>query len=173
MARKIFLWQIAEFIFVSIFGTFLHFLYDWTDSAAAALFSGVNESTWEHMKLLFFPLFLFAVIENRFIGKGYEAFWCVKTRGTAMGLVLIPVLFYTLNGAFGKTPDYINIAIFFVTAAAVFIYETVQFKKEQTNCNKRAAIALLCLIALAFWVFTFLPPEIPLFQDPLNGAFGI
>ncbi len=174
MKKNISTWQFAGFIFVSAFGTLLHFLYDLTDSAAAALFSGVNESTWEHMKLLFFPMLLFAIIQGFFIGKEYEGFWCIKLKGTLLGLILIPVLFYTLNGIFGKTPDYINIAIFFIAAAVSFIYETRQFGKEDISCKyPKAAVAVFCLIALAFWVFTFIPPEIPLFRDPINGTFGI
>ncbi len=168
-------WQLVGFGAVSLFGTLLHFLYDWTGgNRFAALFSGVNESTWEHIKLLFFPLFLFAVIESLFIGREYENFWCIKLKGTLLGLVLIPVLFYTLNGAFGKTPDWANIAIFFVSAAAVFLYETRRFAKGSLPCRtSRLAIAILCLISVAFWIFTFATPELPLFQDPLDGSYGI
>ncbi len=173
MKKGIGIRQFAGFIFVSAFGTFLHFLYDMTDSAAAALFSCVNESTWEHMKLLFFPMLLFAVIENFFIGKEYGGFWCIKLKGTLLGLLLIPVLFYTLNGVFGKTPDYINIGIFFVSAAIAFIYETRQFKKDAPSKYPRLAIAVFLLITISFWIFTFIPPEIPLFKDPISGTFGI
>ena len=43
-------------------GTLLHFLFDWTGgNAVVALFSAVNESIWEHLKLLFYPMVLFAV----------------------------------------------------------------------------------------------------------------
>ncbi len=172
--RDISLWQFLGFAVVSLLGTLLHFLYDWTNSSVAALFSSVNESTWEHMKLLFFPMFLFAVAESFFIGREYENYWCIKLRGTLLGLILIPVIFYTLRGIFGNTPDWINIAIFFVSAAIAFIYETKQFKKGSLPCKgEKWALAVLCLIAVAFWVFTFIPPDIPLFQDPIDKSFGI
>ncbi len=169
------LWQFAGFAVVSFLGTILHFLYDWTGkNAFAALFSGVNESTWEHMKLLFFPMFFFSIVESFFIGKEYKNFWCIKLKGTILGLALIPVIFYTLQGAFGTTPDWINIAIFFVSAAIAFVYETRQFSKDGTPCrSQKLAILTLCLITIAFWVFTFLPPEIPLFQNPIDGSFGV
>ena len=67
MKQDLFLWQFSGFSLSSLGGTLLHFLYDWTnESILIAPFSGVNESTWEHMKLLFFPLFLFALIQSRF-----------------------------------------------------------------------------------------------------------
>ncbi len=174
MKRNIGLWQFFGFAVVSLLGTLLHFLYDLTRSTIAALFSGVNESTWEHMKLLFFPMFLFAIVQSFFVKSEYENFWCIKLKGTVLGLVSIPVIFYTLNGVFGKTPDFVNIAIFFVSAAVGFLYETRLFLRGGIPCKyNKLSFILLCLITAAFWIFTFIPPELPLFQDPLDGSFGL
>ncbi len=174
MKRDLSLWQLAGFALSTLGGTLLHFLYDRTnESILIAPFSGVNESTWEHMKLLFWPLFIFALIQSRFF-KDYENFWCVKLAGIATGLVLIPVLFYTYNGVFGKSPDWVNIAIFFISAAVAFLLETRLFKKDGLRCKRpRLAFGILCLIGVMFVVFTFATPHIPLFQDPLTEAYGI
>lgn len=174
MKRDISLWQFAGFAVTSLVGTLLHFLYDWTNqSILIAPFSAVNESTWEHMKLLFFPMFIFALIQSRFF-KTYENFWCVKLAGIVTGLVLIPVLFYTYNGVFGKSPDWVNIAIFFIAAALSFISEAWLFKKDRMHCKSPwISVTLICIIAILFVVFTFATPQIPLFQDPLTGTYGI
>ena len=170
MKCKINIIQFLGFITVSFLGTILHFLYDWTNSSFVALFSSVNESIWEHMKLLFFPMFAVAIIQFFYIGKKHENFWNVKLKGTILGLTLIPVLFYTLNGVFGKTPDWINISIFFISAAISFIYETRLLNKKVTkHTSQNLAFVALCLIAVVFGVFTFMPPQIPLFQDPIFG----
>ena len=173
MKQRSVLWQWAGFAVATFGGTILHFLYDWTGgSILAAPFSGVNESTWEHMKLLFWPLFLFSLVQQLFF-KDQENYWCVKLVGILLGLVLIPVLFYTYNGAFGKSPHWINIAIFYISAAAAFLLEWWLFKREQLNCKRPwLAFAAICLIGLLFVVFTFAPPQIPLFQDPLTGTYG-
>ena len=169
------LWQLFGFAVTSLLGTLLHYLYEWTgESLLAAPFSGVNESTWEHMKLLFVPLFLFAILQGRFFGKETPAFWCIKLRGILLGLTLIPVLFYTANGAFGRSPDWFNITIFFLSAAIVFFYEARQFQRDDLSCkHPKLSLAVLCLLALLFVVFTFLPPSIPLFEDPITGTYGI
>ena len=174
MKRNLSLWQFGGFALTSLGGTLLHFLYDWTnESILIAPFSGVNESTWEHMKLLFFPLFIFALIQHRFF-KDYKSFWCVKLMGITTGLVLIPVLFYTYNGAFGKSPDWLNITIFFVSAAMAFILETSFFKKDSLRCKRPwLAFTVICLVGVLFVVFTFATPQIPLFRDPLTGTYGI
>ena len=176
MKRRIGLWQLLGFAVTAFGGTILHFLYDWLGEALmVAPFSGVNESTWEHMKLLFWPMFIFAVVQSFFF-KEQKDFWCVKLRGTLLGLALIPITFYTYNGAIAKSPDWINIAIFFISAATVYIYETRLFNAEsvEVRCKSpKLAIVTLCVLALLFVVFTFATPEIGLFKDPITGSFGI
>ena len=173
MKRDISLWQLGGFAFTAIAGTLLHYLYEWTgESALAAPFSGVNESTWEHMKLLYFPLLIFALIQSRFF-KEYKGFWCIKLYGTVIGLLSIPMLFYTANGAFGKTPDWINITIFFISAALAFLLEAHLFKYGFSCKFSRIAFVTLCVIGILFIVFTFNAPQIPLFKDPLTGSYGI
>ena len=174
MKKSIGLWQLAGFAVTAFLGTLLHFLYDWSGgSIVTAPFSGVNESTWEHMKLLFWPMLLFAVVQSFFF-KEYKNFWCVKLRGTLLGLALIPVLFYTYNGVIGKSPDWINIAIFFVSAAAVYIYEAMLLYSGKPSCKSpKSAITVLCVIALLFVLFTFRTPELGIFKDPLTQTYGI
>ena len=173
MKRRIGLWQLMGFAVTSLLGTLLHFLYDLTGSVLVAPFSGVNESTWEHMKLLFWPMFFFAIVQSFFF-RDREDFWCVKLKGTLTGLALIPIIFYTYNGVIGKSPDWINIAIFFISAAVAYISEARRFNKGATPCKSpRATLAILCVIALLFVVFTFVTPQIGIFRDPLTGTYGI
>lgn len=174
MKRSIGLWQLWGFATTSLCGTLLHFLYDWTNrSVLVAPFSGVNESTWEHMKLLFWPMFLFAIIQGRFF-KERENFWCIKLRGTVLGLILIPIIFYTYNGVIGKSPDWLNIAIFFICAATAYIYEYLLFNTDKTRCgSKKVAFWILLAIGLCFVAFTFKTPHLGIFKDPLNSTYGI
>ena len=174
MKRNIFVWQLSGFALSSLCGTLLHFLYEWTGkNAVIAMFSGVNESTWEHMKLLFFSLLAFALIQRRFF-KEYKTFWSVKSVGIAIGLILIPVLFYTYNGAFGKSPDWMNIAFFFISAAVPFFAEARLFKKDRLQCKAPGpALAFIFFMGLMFVIFTFVTPKIPLFRDPTTGMYGI
>ena len=174
MKQRSILWQAAGFAAATFGGTILHLLYDWTGgSILVSPFSGVNESTWEHMKLLFWPLFLFSLVQWLFF-RDQKNFWCIKLAEILLGLLLIPVLFYTYNGVFGKSPDWINIAIFYISAALVFLFEWWAFQKDRLPCrNPRLAFAVICLIGVLFVVFTFVPPQIPLFCDPLSRNFGM
>lgn len=175
MKKTLKLWQLAGFAFTSVMGVILHFAYDWSrESILLAPFSAVNESIFEHMKLLFFPSFLFALVENRFIGEKHKNFWCAKLRGIVLGLILIPVLFYSYTGILGVTADWFNIVIFFIATAASYITETAFLNKDKACLfSSNAAFAILCALAVLFVFLTFFPIKVPLFKDPLTGLYGI
>ena len=167
-------WQIAGFLFTSVAGTFLHFLFDLTgQSLPAALVSAVNESIWEHLKLLFYPMVLFAVAEFGVWGRARQDFWSVKLAGILLALAVTPVIYYTYTGIGGKNVDAVNIAIFFLAAGLGYWAETKLFAREKTgSIPSPVAVGVLVALAALFTVFTFLPPQIPLFQDPLSDSFG-
>ena len=138
-----------------------------------APFSGVNESTWEHMKLLFWPMLVYAVFQSLFF-RDRQDFWSIKLKGTLLGLIMIPIIFYTYNGVIGKSPDWLNIAIFFISAAIAYIYEARAFGKEASRyVSKRVAVITFFVIAALFVAFTFKTPEIGIFRDPLTDSYGI
>lgn len=167
-------WQIAGFVFTAAVGTFLHFLFDLTGgSAVAALFSAVNESIWEHLKLLFYPMVVFAIIEYFFWGKDIDSFWCIKLMGILIGLVLIPVIYYTYTGILGINADWFNVTIFFLAAGLGFWVETILFQKGfACPVGSKLAVVLILLIAALFTILTFAPPHIPFFRDPATGTYG-
>ena len=170
MKRSIGLWQLMGFAVTALGGTLLHFLYGWLDGAVwIAPFSSVNESTWEHMKLLFWPMLVFAAVQGIFF-RDRADFPCVKVRGILLGLALIPTLFYTYNGVIGRSPDWLNIAIFFISAAIAYIYEAKLLRAGPTACRARGSVTLLLLLALLFAVFTFAAPELNIFRDPLTNG---
>lgn len=174
MKKQIPYWQVVGFIFTAVVGTLLHFLFDWTGgNVIAALFSAVNESIWEHMKLLFYPMAAFAVVEYFYWGKKMEAFWCIKLIGILLGIVMIPVLYYTYTGVLGVNADWFNITIFFLAAGLVYFVETKLFQKDfSCPIGPKILFIIIVLIAAVFTVFTFLPPHIPLFEDPISGTYG-
>ena len=73
MKEKIKRFHIISFLLVSILGTLLHFTYEWSgENTFVGFFSAVNESTWDHLKLIFFPMLLTTVIGYFYIGKENE-----------------------------------------------------------------------------------------------------
>ena len=173
MKKNLFIWQFVGITFTAVLGTLLHFLYEWTSLNFVAPISAVNESTWEHMKILFFPMLVYAVVQSIFF-KEQMGFWSIKLVGILLGTFLIPIVFYTYNGAFGKSPDWLNVAFFFLSAGATYLLETWLFKREWSGFLPAAvAKGVLVLLALAFVAYTYFPPQLPLFQDPHTKSYGL
>ena len=174
MKKALYLWQLGSFIFTAVLGVLLHFLFDLSEqNAIVGSFSAVNESIWEHIKLVFFPMFLFSLIQSRHQAVKSPVFWCIKLIGTLIAMVLIPVLYYTVNGIFGTLPDWVNVLIFFVSVAISVFIETQLFKKSNIRCSfSKGVILVFALIAAVFIVLTFITPQIPLFEDPITKSYG-
>lgn len=176
MRKRLVTWEWASFFVTGVLGTLLHFVYDWTgQSAAAAAFSAVNESAWEHMKLLFVPYFLFTMVQFAAFRESLRNFFAVKSASLVIGLVLIPVIFYTLTGCFGKLPDWMNISIFFVAAAVMCLMSCRMLLGGYLRGGawQLFGFALLWAGLFAFVLFTFRTPHLPLFRDPLTGGYGL
>ncbi len=165
MKRSVVFWQMVGFVFTAIAGILLHFLYDWSgQNFVVGLFSAVNESIWEHMKLLYIPMLVFALVERHFIKN--QNFWCAKLISISVGLFLIPVSYYTYTGAFGVFVDWLNIAIFFISAFTSYCIETKLLNSEREFCIlPLACLLVLVSIGVIFVAFTISPPNIPLFIE--------
>lgn len=163
-------------IFTLITGTLLHFAYDFLgESDFAAIFSAVNESTWEHLKLLFFPVMIFAIIEHFIYGKTKPGFWTIKVFSLLAGMMSIVTIFYTYTGIIGKNFAIADISIF-VLAVILTYWLSCRLLSLNLEINPRLntfSFIMAIVIFVLFWVYTFNPPLINLYKDPATGGFGI
>ena len=155
---------------VAVLGTILHFLYDWTgESGVVKPFSAIDESTWQHMKIMYFPMLIFGVVQWFFFRKEYPCFYVVKLIGILVGLTLIPIVFYTYNGAFGKSPDWLNITIFMVADICAFVVEYRLFRRLN-DCKRLwniLSLTAILVMGVLFVLLTYMPPNLPLFISPV------
>ena len=165
--------QILSTIFEIILGTILHFTYTLSkNNSLVGLFSAVNESTWEHLKLLFFPMLITTTIGYFIFKDTFPNFLYSKTIGIIAAILFTVIFFYTYTGIIGTNYAFINILTFIL---AVIIGEYVAYILTINNFifNKIFCIAILILVTVSFFIFTFNPPKIKLFKDPITGSFGI
>lgn len=168
--------QIAGFIFTVVIGTLLHFVYDWSDeNPIAGLFGAVNESTWEHLKLLFVPMLIFGVLEYFLYGKKLDNFIPIRFLSMLLGIAVIVVGFYTYTGIIGRDYLLINILLFVLAVYAAYSYSCKMLRSHRfiSTFSKGLAIMGLLFLTVCFILFTFAPPNIQLFLDPTSGMFGI
>jgi len=169
-------WEIAGFLVVGAGGVLLHALFEWTGgNALAAAVSGVNESTWEHMKLLFVPYFVFTMAEFPAFAEPFRNYFAAKAAAGLVGLLLIPLFYYVIAGMFGAPPMWVNILNFFVSAAVMYLvsYRLLTGGALRGGLLQLAGFALLWALAFAFAYFTYRTPHLPLFRDPTTFVYGI
>ena len=159
--------MILGVLFVSILGTVSHFVYEWTgNNVIVGLFSPINESTWEHAKLLFFPMLIFYFFGTRKTKAYYPCLFSSMAFGIVLGTLLIPILFYTYTGVLGFNIAAIDVSIFFISVIVAFYLSY----RLALSCNaekyKGLLMVLLIVLTALFFFFTFLPPDIPLFLSP-------
>jgi len=76
MDKKIQKFEIIGAIFSILVGSLLHFVYKWSGShPLVAIIAAVNESTWEHLKLGFWPLLFWGILEYFIFGKQIRNFF--------------------------------------------------------------------------------------------------
>jgi hypothetical protein len=173
--RRILFYESAGIVFIIVFGSILHFTFEWSGSQAiVGVFSAVNESVWEHLKLGFWPAMVFALIEFKYLKKATNNFLFAKTVGIYLIPVIIIVLFYSYTAILGESILVIDILTFVIAVIVgqLVSYRLLTGKTLPYNLDRVSLIALI-LLSLAFVLFTFYPPQLPMFQDPITGEYGI
>ena len=175
MENGLFCWELAGFIFVIVTGTLLHFVYHWTgQNRIAGLLSPVNESTWEHLKLLFMPALFYSIVEYFAIGNHFPNFIAAKVLGIVFGLLVIVAVFYTYTGIVGRHFLWADILTFVLGVAAAYAYSWRTVHQANAGMiSQFAALLILLVLAACFLIFTFYPPHIPLFLDPVFHVYGV
>ena len=161
-------------ILIIVVGSMLHFTFEWSgNQPVVGVFSAVNESVWEHLKIAFWPTLMYAIFEYRYLKKRTNNFFFAKTIGIYAIMLIIPTIFYsyTLFIEENLSIDILSF-IFAIIVGQLISYELLTFKKLSKNLEL-ISLGALVILALAFTVFTFYPPQIQLFQDPNTGEYGI
>lgn len=165
MENRIKKYFICGIVFTSVLGTLSHFFYQWTGkNPLIALISPVNESTWEHMKLLFFPMLIYSLYASARLKETFPSLPAALAVGILTGTLSIPVLFYTYTGIIGRNIAAADIAVFF---GSVLIAWGTAWKLKDSGRIFRYRIlfyALNALLCVMFFIFTFRVPGPPLFQ---------
>lgn len=154
-------------VFVLIVGTISHFVYEWSqNNYILGLIFPINESTWEHMKLIFFPMLLYAFFMNRDLKTKYPCVTCSLLFGTLLGTFLIPVFFYTYSGILGNHYAALDISVFAAGVIAAFL--AVYRLTLSCRCKNYTKILklLVFIVAFCFLCFTYHAPALGIFADP-------
>lgn len=163
------------FIFISIVGTLSHFLFHFSgENTIVGLFVPINESVWEHLKMIFWPIFFFSIFTYFRGGSQIPNFFLGLASGIIVSEVFILAFFYGYNAILGKEILVLDIISFFIGAGLCqYINYRVCLKEKFIPWSKSISIILIIIMIAASTVFTFNPPRTELFHDGPTDSYGI
>lgn len=165
--------SVIGILFVILTGTLSHFLYDWSgENALVGLFAPVNESVWEHMKLLFFPMLLYGLFMISRLKKEIPCLPSALWAGVLAGTFTIPILYYAYTFLCGRNVFLLDLGVFLLSVLAGF----GTARTFSRSCRAKPLGMLLggavCILFICFLWFTYHPPKAGIFTDPTAAQTG-
>lgn len=179
--RSLLWWEVGAFFFIMLAGSALHFVYELSAfHPVAALFGSVNESSWEHLKLFFWPGLVYALVQHAFVKDFAANYWF----GKAMALLVTPLgvlaSFYFYLGIalpiYGRGFLWADIS---TGVCGVLLGNIVAYRLLTSHPRRRENTGRIVLLTLtvAFVSLTYFPPRLFVFEDFLgyeyDGQYGI
>lgn len=157
---KLTYWEFLGILVIVGLGIFLHYAYELSDyNQFVALVAPINESIWEHLKMPFYGMLGFALVEYIFVGKEAKNFIFAKAFSSILAAFLVVVLYYGYT-SFLDHQLYLDIIIFVVAIiiAQLFSYALIKSKLFFRGINY---IGLIILFAacMVFSSYTYEPPK--------------
>ena len=141
--EKCFWSSVIGFFAVCISGTVSHYLYQLSGgNFIVGLFTPVNESIWEHLKLLFFPYLFYIIAEQIIYGRQIKGFLFSRTVGVICEMIIIPALYYSYTAFTGKSYIAVDILIFVISVMASFIISFCRIIKHRDTAHGSTATAV-------------------------------
>lgn len=162
--------NIIAFFIISILGTVFHFAYSWSgNNTLAGLFFPVNESTWEHLKLIFFPTILYSVFEYLKLDNKPKNYIPATVISILFAMLITVTLYYTYKGILGFNIDFFNITIYYIAILFLIISRSKILKSNKFISDNSIAFfsIIFILLLLFFLVWSYNPPNINIFEPPM------
>ena len=170
-------WIISGIPILFLIGSMMHFIYDFTGKfALIGAFAPVNESIWEHLKMLLIPMIcwwcIYYIVNVKKLYINKEKWFYANIISIISSMLVVISFYYTYTGALGIESLAIDIFSLFL-GITVGQYLGLHIYKHSNGINYFISIFILILLIATFVLFTFNPPHLPIFRDGASDRYGI
>lgn len=168
-----------NYIVISLFCFYIsclwHFVNDFVDIPIISSLFPVNESVWEHSKIIFYPIVIVSFLELLFFHPKNTMKYINKVFYISiMSVFIMIVLFYTYSGAIGKHFLVVDILIVLIVDLISF-YNLHKMNKQNIVNQNKSYFGILSGSFMFFLMIylTYHPYHFPLFYDNKSNGYGI
>ena len=152
-----------------------HFLYDWLPNSLFSIFFPVNESIWEHMKLIYTSFVFYGIFDYLLLKKNK-----INFNNFLIQLFLIPIIaifiyliiFIPIYKIIGENMIVsIGLLAIVILIEQILSYFILQYK--EIKYQNIIGIIGIILIYIIFGYLTYKPIENYIFYDTVKDKYGI
>lgn len=152
-----------------------HFLYEILPNPIFSILFPVNESIWEHMKLISTPTLIFSILKyfylknNNIYTNNYLLSYPISI---IIGIALYLIIYLPIHYIIGHNL-YISILLLIIT---FYIIETINYylnNNKNIKYSNTIGIILIIFIYLIFTYLTYHPFKNNIFYDTTKKIYGI
>lgn len=181
--RNLMWFQVGAVVFTMIVASALHFAYELSGFwEPMALFGSVNESTYEHLKLFFWPGLVFALVQHAYVKRFARNYWVAKATALIVAPIVLIFSFYFYLGIalpiYGRGVLWADITTGLIgTVVGEFIAYRMMIGPPLSRTIRRLGVPALVGLTIMFSTLTWFPPRVFLFENffgyEYSGEFGI
>lgn len=168
---------------IKIIGVFLifglavlsHFMYSWFTNTLFSIIFPVNESIWEHMKLIVTPVLIFSLIEYIIYRKkniSYNNFILSYSISMLLCIIIYLIIYLPIDYIFGHSAI-VAISLLFIIFIILEIISYYIMNYREIRYSNIIGIGVIIIMYIIFGYLTYNPIEIDLFYDTSKKIYGI
>lgn len=152
-----------------------HFLYDWLPNSLFSIFFPVNESIWEHMKLIYTSFIFYGIIDYLLLKKNkinFNNFLIQLFLIPIIAIIIYLIIFIPIYKIMGENMIVsIGLLAVVILIEQILSYFVLQYK--EIKYQNIIGIIGIILIYIIFGYLTYKPIENYLFYDTVKDKYGV
>jgi hypothetical protein len=168
-------WRLAGIIAIVVLGFLWHYLYSWTNhSKIIGSIAPVNESLWEHLKLGYWSLILYSLVEYMYLQDKINNYFLGKLLGILALEMTILLIYYGYTWIAGRDIFWLDIGAYVLGAILCqYIAHYIFAQQDYGAFVSKTSLMLFSGIGVLLAITTYYPPHTGIFKDNNQNTYGI
>ena len=153
----------------------IHFIYELFPCYLTSIIAPVNESIWEHMKIIYTSILVSSIIEY-FVYKKKKIItnnFIISIPISAIVGIIFYLVIYLIIDIFIPHNFFVAIFIMFITYVVSQIISYFILNIKEIPNQKELGISLILVSYIIFTHLTYYPPKTYLFIDQITNRYGL